>query len=419
MTSVQSSDAPMRRRVLVVQPWLQPPGGGPSVAVWALEALKADHDLHVLTWVPVDIDAINRFYGTSLHEHDLKATCLAAPVLRHLIDAMPGRLALLKRAFLLRAAKKSAPDFDVVFTAADEADFGVPGIQYVHFPVLTRPRPRDDVRWYHGPPIVLDAYFGFCDWLAGLALERMKTNVTLVNSRWTGQQVREKHRIDSVVVHPPVCQGFAPVAWHDRQESFLCIGRFAPEKQLHRVIDILSAVRRRRPDISLRMVGTVDGGRYSREILRRAHAESAWITVSLDLPRQELLALMPNYRYGLHGMPDEHFGMACAELVSAGCIVFVPRGGGQVEIVGDMARLTYGSIEEAADNILHVLEHPDEQARIRQHLSARTALFSTERFMRQIRDVVSAFPSAPQAGSGGAAGAPTEEALAGPRHPPA
>ena len=37
----------------------------------------------------------------------------------------------------------------------------------------------------------------------------------------------------------------------------------------------------------------------------------------------------------LHGMREEHFGMAPAEMARAGVIVWVPNGGGQMEIVGD------------------------------------------------------------------------------------
>ena len=53
-----------------------------------------------------------------------------------------------------------------------------------------------------------------------------------------------------------------------------------------------------------------------------------------DASRDEVRALMATHRYGIHGMREEHFGMAPAELARAGCIVWVPRGGGQMEIVG-------------------------------------------------------------------------------------
>ena len=52
---------------------------------------------------------------------------------------------------------------------------------------------------------------------------------------------------------------------------------------------------------------------------------------------------MASHRYGIHGMREEHFGMAPAELARAGAIVWVPRGGGQMEIVGHEPALMFDS----------------------------------------------------------------------------
>ena len=54
------------KRVLLVQPSLQPPGGGNGVAAWVLQALVAEHRVTVLSWRPVEIEPINRFFGTHL-----------------------------------------------------------------------------------------------------------------------------------------------------------------------------------------------------------------------------------------------------------------------------------------------------------------------------------------------------------------
>ena len=50
-------------------------------------------------------------------------------------------------------------------------------------------------------------------------------------------------------------------------------------------------------------------------------------------------------------MREEHFGMAPAEMARAGCIVWVPRGGGQMEIVGREPALMYESDDEAVEKI--------------------------------------------------------------------
>jgi glycosyltransferase involved in cell wall biosynthesis len=46
-------------------------------------------------------------------------------------------------------------------------------------------------------------------------------------------------------------------------------------------------------------------------------------------------------------MADEPFGMAVAELIRAGCIVFAPDTAGPAEIIGTYPALTFGSAAEA------------------------------------------------------------------------
>ena len=79
--------------------------------------------------------------------------------------------------------------------------------------------------------------------------------------------------------------------------------------------------------------------------------------------------------------------MAVAELVSAGCITFVPNSGGQVEIVGDDERLIYYSREDAVHKILRALRDPDCQASLRNHIASRRNLFTSERFVSRLQAV--------------------------------
>jgi len=160
-----------------------------------------------------------------------------------------------------------------------------------------------------------------------------------------------------------------------------------PEKELDRVIDVLTAVRAAVPGVRLHLVGTPgEPRRYYRRILRRA-ASLDWIAIHEDIPRVDLAALVASQRYGIHGMREEHFGMAPAEMVRAGCIVWVPDGGGQVEIVAD-PRLTYGSVDDAVAKIVRTLRDPGEEAALRAHLASRWPLLSTDRFMREVRAAV-------------------------------
>jgi glycosyltransferase involved in cell wall biosynthesis len=374
-------------RVLLVQPTLQPPGGSKGVAAWILEALKRDHALSVLTWTPVDLDALNRFFGTSLRPTEVTMLGVA-PAIRRLTYCVPFDLGLFKWTLLFRMCKRIKDDYDVIIGNNNEADFGRRGIQIVMYP-FSWPRPRSAPPWYRGGPL-LTVYFKLCAHFVDFSFARMKQNLTLVNSSWTAARMRAVHGVESTVLYPPVAGVFPQQPWAGREDGFVCIGRIAPDKEIHKIIDIVSLVRARGHDVHLHIIGPVADRAYYRSVRRRADANVGWVRVEHELPRAELIRLVAGHRYGIHGMSEEHFGMAVGEMVRAGCIVFVPDGGGQVEIVGDQ-RLVYGSVETAADKIVAVLRSEPLQGELRRHLDGQRQLFSVDRFIEHVREIVRQF----------------------------
>jgi glycosyltransferase involved in cell wall biosynthesis len=380
------------RRVLLVQPSMQPPGGGNGVAAWMLQALTSEHRVTVLSWRPVDVDPINRFFGTSLRASDFDTMVIprswtVGP------DHLPVPAALLRSALLMRYTRRVSDPFDVIVGVHNETDYGRRGIQYVHYPTYLRPRPEVDYRWYHRARPVLEAYYGLTDRIAGFSIDRLRQNLTLANSNWTAARVKQLLSIDARTLYPPVADPAAPLPWSERRTAFVALGRISPEKEYERPMRILARVRQHLPDLTFTIVGTWDRHvrRYMRELERLAATLGPWVQFRHNLTRGEVRQLLASTRYGIHGMREEHFGMAPAEMARAGLVVWVPRGGGQVEIVGDEDTLLYGQEEEATDKILKVATDAREQARLREHLKARTAMFTTQRFSEEIRAIVHAF----------------------------
>jgi glycosyltransferase involved in cell wall biosynthesis len=181
----------------------------------------------------------------------------------------------------------------------------------------------------------------------------MKANVTLVNSDWTGEHVSRFLGITTRTLYPPVADPGPGLPWGQRRNAFLALGRISPEKEYERVMTILARVRQQSPDLTLTIVGTSDrhSRRYLESLTSLAASLGSWIHFRDNLTRDEVRALMAEHRYGIHGMREEHFGMAPAEMARAGAIVWVPRGGGQMEIVGREGALMYESDQDAVEKI--------------------------------------------------------------------
>ncbi len=61
-----------RPRVLIAHPYVYPSGGGNSVAAWALQALHDEYEVTLATLGPVDYNAVNGSFGTSLRKEDFE-----------------------------------------------------------------------------------------------------------------------------------------------------------------------------------------------------------------------------------------------------------------------------------------------------------------------------------------------------------
>lgn len=380
------------KRVLLVQPSLQPPGGGNGVAAWVLQALAATNRVTVLSWRPVEVEPINRFFGTELDPNDFESIVVPRSW-TWIPDHLPVPATLIKLSLLMRYTRRISGGFDVLFGVYNETDFGRRGIQYVHYPTYLRPRPEVDLRWYHPPQRGLELYYTFADRLADFSLDRMKHNVTLVNSNWTAERVKHFLGIAPITVYPPVVGSAEGPPWHERRNAFLAVGRVSPEKEYERAMRILARVREQIPDVTLTIVGTWDrhSRGYFQSLTSLAESLGSWIEFRENLTRDELRALMASYRYGIHGMREEHFGMAPAEQVRAGMIVWVPRGGGQMEIVGSEPVLMYDTEDDAVDKIVTTMTDAEEQRRLAIALRATGDQFDITRFTRTVQDLVRSF----------------------------
>jgi glycosyltransferase involved in cell wall biosynthesis len=381
---------PPRPRVLVWYSRLIPRGGAPGVAAWILEALRQDYAVTLLTSEPVDFSLLDTHYGTSLAGSDLQVRTMARLVRGFLsLDPDPGSIQ--EHVYLMRLCKRVRHQYDLVVGADNEGDFGPSAIQYIHWPYLGHvyPRVRSSCDLPLGQKLACLTRGEIRPWMlvGDYSFDRMKANHTLVNSDWTGQWVKRVYGIDSTTVHPPAPGIFPDIPWEKRRDGIVMIGRLDRPKRFDWCLKVLSVVRTRFPQVTMHVVGTShhEASGYAAVLRALLQANSSWATLHEDISRRELAALVARQRYGMHAMKDEHFGMAVAEMLRAGCIPFVHNSGSPPEIVGHDSRLIYESAEEAAQKIMQVLGNPAVQEDLRQRLALCKDLYSVETFVRSIR----------------------------------
>ena len=356
------------------------------MTAWTIEALKKDYAVTLLSFSSISVEQLNQFCGTSLKEGEFSIERLNLPFMLN----RTRRFSILKDHLIMRYCKAAQERFDLFICPSGIMDFGSPGIQYVGLgpgSTLLRVMGRDGtaanwyVRWKRW-------FMRACEWLSHFSEDSIKANVTFAPSVWAGDIIERAFDIrDYKVVYPPIHATPLCDLWDSRTDGFLCVSRIIPEKRIEVVIDLLRRVRERGHDVSLRIVGRQDDPDYARKIRRLCLEHQSWVSFDPVLNRSQILPLMAQYRYGIHGALDEPFGIAIAEMVKMGCIMFVPNGGGQVEIVGS-PQLMFDDVEEGVSKICQVLSSKKLQLSARNHLAARGELFSAQIFCRAANSAV-------------------------------
>jgi len=375
-------------RVLIAHPYLYPSGGGNSVAAWAVEALREEYAITLALLGPVDCQAVNRSFGTSLRKEDFTLR-LAPSSQRALLRSLPTPGALLEQCVTMRWAQTldRANRFDAMLSTQNEADFGRPALQYVHYPWAYLPRPDVELRWYHHIPGLLNGYRNFCQRVARASDEGLRRNLSLANSQFVADRIRDVHGVESKILYPPVPGGFPPVPPKDRANGIVCLGRMNGCKRWEMAVEIADNVRSRGIDLSLTLISHRDDPEYGARLEALA-ATRPWFRILYNLPRAQLVQEVARHRYGLHTMENEHFGIAPAELQRAACITFVHRSGGPMEIVGHREELMFDDAEEAGTRICRVVQDTALAEELGRYAEERGKYFSEDRFCEELRGCV-------------------------------
>jgi len=370
-------------------------GGSEARVMWGIEALKKDYDISLITAGDVDLDILNKFYGTSVNDNEI--TCRQAPI-PSLLKRVSGAAAL-RGALYQRFCRRIAGDFDVLISAYNLCDFGLPAIHCLadfswDDEIRTRLHPLSPGK---GKVIYRDnflrkCYLRFSKLFAAPSGRNLFSgkDIILANSNWVANLIRKKYGVKVDTLYPPVADEFPLVPIEEREVGFVCIGRIFPEKRIERIIDILKGIRNRGHDIHLHVIGKINNSAYGKKIRQLCYRHREWITAEGSCFGKKKQSLLTGHKFGIHACQGEAFGIGVAEMVKAGCIVFTPSEGGQAEIINHRS-LLYDNVEDAIDKIDAVLRQPKLHYDLRDHLEKQGAKFSTSNFMHGLRTAVNNF----------------------------
>ena len=380
-----------RSTVGIVHPQLIPRGGSEARALWLAEALKDNYIVSLISMGRIDLERLNDYYGTHLNYSDIRTIEIPIPnIAQSRFDALRGyRLA--------RYCRENAHQFDALISSYNVMDFGMRGIQFIaDFSFNDHLRRRLDVSMA-GPAGLLykksifrSLYLGLANRLAGQTQKGWLGNMTVSNSHWTSEIMGEAYGLSSQIIYPPVHCKFPVVEWGERENGFIALGSITLAKRFERIIGILKRVRENGFKTHLHIVGGDSQSTYSKIIRDLANKNSQWVFLEGKLSGQAKLQIIAHHRYGISGRQNEPFGIAVAEMVRAGCLVWVPCGGGQMEIVEHPA-LIFKDEDEALAKITEVLKSESLQQVLKQYLSQKADMFSEEKFMNEGRELVRQF----------------------------
>lgn len=374
-----------KKKILVVHQQLlglERTGGAEALCAWTLQALCKDYDVTLAVphqgGVIKSVDLLNAQYGTSLSSSDFKIRALIWPILQPVLRCSW----ILHIHLYMHSIRRIAHEYDFCISTYNEFDFGdVPAVQYLHYPMLKVSRGKT---WRS---LFANAYRSLVARLLGFKWERMLRNRIYTCSLWTKHIIEKNYPTSAEVLYPPVAYHSVPLAWKDREHTFVFVGRISPEKRVEDCIEIIAGVRAMGHQVSLLIVGPAYTNPYA-EVIRTKARNLNWVHFHGNATAGQLSEMLTRARYGINGTEDEQFGIALAQMRRAGCVVFAPNKGGQIEVLGHDSRLLFGDIKDAVVKIDAVISNEKLSQELHERAIREGGQFSPEYFMKRVQQLV-------------------------------
>jgi glycosyltransferase involved in cell wall biosynthesis len=268
------------------------------------------------------------------------------------------------------------------------------GILLVLFPMYVRPEHSIEVqhlpRWKQ---MRHAAYFG-TEWSRRLNTYGHLTAISEFARQWTST----RWGIGCDIVYPPVNVDFVQV---EKEPLVLSVGRFSTLAHTKKQLEMVYAFReleREGTGWTYACVGGLNSRKENQDYFDRvtAAARDSRVRVAANVPHIETRGLYQRARVFWHstGFNDpteirpelaEHFGIATAEAMAAGCVPVVVNKGGQPEIVQHgLNGFVWNSLDELKGFTRLLMNEPELWARMSKAARQRAQRFSRQEFLREM-----------------------------------
>ena len=215
-------------------------------------------------------------------------------------------------------------------------------------------------------------------------------SVFVANSLYTKQRLLDFRGVTAKhVIYPPIhTELYRDLATHVREQDIVVtVGRFAKEKNLVAVLDIAE---RTKSNILFIIIGQannkIENHYYTNLIFQVMKRKlSSKVLVFKNIPQNLKRKMLSRAKVYLQPSTVEHFGIALAEAISAGCLPVAVNKGGSLEIIENITE-PYRTFEEAAEMVEYGCKNWSPV--VAQELSSRMERFNLKRFENEMLNLV-------------------------------
>jgi len=213
-------------------------------------------------------------------------------------------------------------------------------------------------------------------------LERRLSPILVTNSTYNAYHIRNVFGLEPTVLYPSISP--IPYRFEPKNGKVLTVCRLTPEKNLQIINEVLRHLRGVRVSVAGRTTPQSSG------VL--STLRSRYVDLYPNPRRDEIVGLMKESSVYLSTQPNEAFGMAVLEAMSAGCVPVVYRDGGPwhdiLQAEDGEAGYGYTTSVEAAERIADVLSDEGLREKLRMNAVRRAGYFTRERFSDGLLGIV-------------------------------